>query len=179
MEGISMHLGKKLSTLINATLRGGLPRGRRRFSATPGDPEAQLETVRRALADVEAKERAVADRLQETQDRLNEAIEQGDEAEVSAQRRLARELESHLQTQSTEALRLSEKLAVIEDRLAEELKRTTQKLADAQESVAQAAAGGQEITSSAASQPLSQDDTAEDTASDDDDDLAARKSRLS
>jgi hypothetical protein len=117
--------------------------------------------------------------LQETQDRLNEAIEQGDEAEVSAQRRLARELESHLQTQSTEALRLSEKLAVIEDRLAEELKRTSQKLADAQETVAQGAVDGQEMTSSTAPQPLSQDDTAEDTASDDDDDLAARKSRLS
>jgi len=155
-----MGFGKKLVTLINATLRGGVPRFRKHDRSPSGDPESQLKAIQAALTEVEAKEQEVAERLKATQTKIDAAVVEGNREEAMAQRRLAHELEAHLQTQSTEAVRLSEKLAVIEAQLDAEKTDEDQPgdRADAQETRVQ----------SPERQPPPSDD-----------ELAARKSRLS
>jgi len=185
-----MGFGKKLSTLINATLRGGFSGRRKRPRHVPDDPESQLKAIRKALAEVELKERQVGDQLQATQTRLNQAIEGGDQAEVTAQRRLLHQLESHLKTQSTEAVRLAESLAVIEDHLATERREAAERIAaqpevrdrsaPPQESVAQAQSiGGAGQAQTEPVSPAATEDATDADDSQDDDELAARKSRLS
>jgi chromosome segregation ATPase len=113
-----MGLGKKLATLIKATLRGGLAGPQRRPDFT-GDPAAQLTAAQKALAEVQAKEQAVADQLQTVQDRLQTALDSGDREEVRRQQHLANQLEAHLKTQTAQAATLSGKLAEIESHLAQ------------------------------------------------------------
>lgn len=164
-----MGLGKKLVTLINATIRGGLPQ-RRQHRVNQNDPTGQLETVRQALAAVELQERAVAEKLKETQANVEEALTQGNSEVVAAQRKLAQKLETQLQTQSTEAIALSEKLAAIEQALVETQAETEATIADAQD-------GLNPLTEPTATP----DDVAsgDSVAPSDDSELAARKSRLS
>ena len=165
-----MSLGKKLATLINATLRGGLPQ-RQRFRINEDDPDGQLKAIREALAAVEIQERAVAEKLKETETKLETALDEGDRDEVVNQRRLARELEAQLQTQSTEAITLSEKLAAIEAVLTEQRAEVEQ---DIQENQAQLDQQTQldQIKGNQPSEDI-------DNTNNNDEDLDARKSRLS
>ena len=174
-----MGLGKKLSTLINAVLRGGLPRPSRRHDDFAGDAELQLEAVRKALAEVQAKEQAVAEQLKAAQDRLQAAIENNDSAEIRRQRQLTNQLETHLTSQMTEAVVLSDRLAEIESVL-------TQQASASQPPSATDASSKQTTEASATPDArLADPDPAstpkEDEASNtgDDTDLDSRKSRLS
>lgn len=171
-----MNLGKKLTTLINAALRSGLPRGGKSHDRAFDNPEEQLKAIREALAQVEAKEREVAARLKETQARATAAAESDNRSEAMAQQRLARELEAHLQTQSTEAITLSRKLAAIEERLAEASEHSQDKIAAAQETITKAKTVGGKTETHTEEGPSTVED--EPPASEDDE-LTARKSRLS
>ena len=154
-----MSFARKLTTLINATVRGGLPQRQRRARVLPNDPEDQLTAIRKALAEVEAKERAVVERLKSTEAKAEAAVESGDQAEAAAQQKLARELEVHLKTQSTEAIQLSEKLEAIEAQIEETRSETHDRISTADE-------------------VLSEDEQSEQPKSSDEE-LSERKSRLS
>jgi chromosome segregation ATPase len=176
-------LVKKLSTLINATLRGGLPKRRRKIR-TDDEPAAQIKAVQDALAEVEINERKVTAQLQETRAKIDDALERGDTQAVAEQRRLARELEAQLQTQSTEAIQLAETLAQIEDRLTEAQAEVEHNLAEAQTqaqakpTITQAdSVGGQ--SQERVEPTASADPTDTPPATNDNDELTARKSRLS
>lgn len=171
-----MNLGKKLTTLINAALRNGLPRGSKSHDRAFDNPEEQLKAIREALAQVEAKEREVAVRLKETQARATAAAESGNRSEAMAQQRLARELEAHLQTQSTEAITLSQKLAAIEEHLAEANEHSQDKIAAAQEPITKAkSVGGKTETHTEGGSSTVEDEP----PASEDNELTARKSRLS
>lgn len=172
-----MNLGKKLTTLISAALRSGLPRGGKSQDRAFDNPEEQLKAIREALAQVEVKEREVATRLKETQARATAAAESGNRNEAMAQQRLARELEVHLQTQSTEAITLSRKLAAIEERLAEASEDTQDKSAAAQETITKAKTVGGKTETRTEEGPSTVED--EPPPASEDDELTARKSRLS
>lgn len=159
-----MKFGKKLSTLINATLRFGLSRSKRKLGSDSGNPESNLDTLRRHLADVEAKERELAGLLKVTHAKAKLARDEGRVVDADAQQRLTTELEAHLETQSTQAIALSKKLKAMKESL------------EMQNKAAQQAAAGN---------PASATDSAIDAgpstppAATDDTDLSARKSRLS
>ena len=161
-----MGLGKKLSTLINATLRGGFSGRRRRYRPAKGDPQAQLQAIQEALAEVEVKERQMADRLQETRANLEAAIDRGDREEAASQRRLAATLEAQLKTQSTEAVHLAEKLSVVEASL-------TEKKATAEKDDTPSAVTAQDLND----QPPASDPSHASPPVDNE--LSARKNRLS
>ena len=175
-----MSFGKKLSTLINATLRGGFPRRRKRRRAASDDAEAQLKAIREALAEVEVKERQVAEQLKAARAKTKAATESGNRAEEVAQRRMADELETHLETQSIEATHLAEKLTEIENRLAEEREQVEDNIATAQEVITRSQVTGGETEERGEEVPVIGDEETPTTDDDGDgDDLAARKSRLS
>ncbi len=172
-----MSLGKKLSTLINAALRGGLPRRRKRRRVASDDAEAQLKAIREALAEVEIKERQVAEQLKAARAKTKAAAESGTREEEVAQRRMADELETHLETQSTEATRLAQKLTEIENQLAEKREQVEDNIATAQEVITRSQITGGKTEEH--SEEVSVVGDEEITTADDEDDLAARKSRLS
>ncbi|MEM7034852.1 MAG: hypothetical protein AAF629_35250 [Chloroflexota bacterium] len=165
-----MSLGKKLATLINATLRGGLPQ-RRRFQVDMDDPDGQLSAIREALQAVELQERNVAEKLKQTKANVDAAIDQGDQTEVDNQRRLIRELETQLETQSTEAITLSEQLAAIEAVLTEQRAAAKDKIAVAEDHLSQP-------ENAPAEDDVNHNTDTRDTDNHDEE-LSARKSRLS
>lgn len=156
-----MNLGKKLATLINAGLRGARPRRGQRRHAPEADPAGQIEAVRRALAEVEARERAVADQLQATEASAAEAAAQGDRETARRQQRLARELKAHLATQSTQTGQLQARLAALEEQLDQTRREAETRLAASGEAA--------ETAGEPAAEP----------AADQDPSLDERKSRLS
>jgi predicted RNase H-like nuclease (RuvC/YqgF family) len=104
-----MNLGKKLTTLLKAAIRG--PRAAKQKGASyDDDPATQLESLRQAMSDVETKERQVADLLKAAKTKAKLAEERGNHSEVSAQNRLIAELETHLERQSAQAIALDNKL---------------------------------------------------------------------
>ncbi len=109
-----MNFSKKLSTLINATVRYGLSMPKRKLRRPKADPESDLDTLRRQLAEVEAKEREVADLLKVAQTETQSAREEGRATEAAARQRLVAELEAHLDTRSTQAIALSKKLKALQ-----------------------------------------------------------------
>lgn len=152
-----MNLGKKLAALINAGLRGARPRQGQRRHAPEADPAGQIEAVRQALAEVEARERAVADQLQATEASAAEAAAQGDRETARRQQRLARELKAHLATQSTQTGQLQARLAALEEQLDQTRRDAGERLAASSEA----------------------EETAAEPAADQDPNLDERKSRLS
>ena len=102
-----MNLGKKLTTLLKAAIRG--PRATKQEDVSD-DPATRLESLRQAMSDVEAKERQVATLLKAAKTKAKLAEERGNQSEISAQNRLIAELETHLERQSTQAISLTEKL---------------------------------------------------------------------
>lgn len=118
-----MKLGKKLATLIKATLRSGLSRpGRQPEVAAKGpspedDRDRQIEQVRQALEAVSAQERAVAEKLAATRQQAQAAAERGDRQTEMAQNRLAAELEAHLKTQTSQSTALARQLDALQQAL--------------------------------------------------------------
>ncbi len=170
---VVMGLGKKISTLLSARLRSSFSRKSKRRQPAQRDPESQLEAVRQALDEMEAREQEVAGQLKVAQSRAEEAAEKGDREEKRAQERLVAQLETHLETQSTQAIALSEQLTRLEENLTQEPPADRQP--PAQTTTRARTEGGktEEISHIRRSRP------ADDTSSPSDDDLEARKSRLS
>ena len=104
-----MNLGKKLTTLLKAAIRGPRP-VKQKDASYDDDPATHLESLRQAMSDVEKKERQVAALLKAAKTKAKLAEERGNHSEVSAQNRLIAELETHLERQSTQAVALTQKL---------------------------------------------------------------------
>jgi hypothetical protein len=171
-----MDLFEKINTLLNATLQAALsPRERRR--ALDQLEQEQLEAIRKALAEVELREREMAERLKSEHSQAAQAVQRGDVAEQRAHERRAMELERHLQHESAQAINIEEKLRALEEKLAlakeavENEARKTAARAEAAGKVLEGSQGGGTTGQAAITAPpqLAGDEA----------ELAARKSRLS
>jgi len=104
-----MNFTKKLSTLIQATVHGAMPS----FSR-PKPTAEKLVQLRRELETVDAKERELAELLKKTRREAQSAAEAGDIAAAQTKERLAAKLETRLDTQSVQAITLSENVSLLE-----------------------------------------------------------------
>ncbi len=111
-----MDLLKKVETLLNATARSKLPRRRRR-SVLDEQEEKLLAEIRQAVADVQAQEQILADRLKAERSQAEEAAHRGDRSTQRTHERRAEELERQLEQESIQAINLEEKLAALEEQL--------------------------------------------------------------
>jgi len=170
-----MNLGKKLATLLNAAIRGSNPAAKAKGISSE-DPKTQLESLRQAMSDVEAKERQVAKLLEAAKVKARDAEESGSYKETAAQNRLVAELEAQLDSQSTQAISLTERLQQVEASLDAQQKEAKARAAAEEKSIRAAEAEGNEQTQSLA---IPQKSTDQPTSDDDNPDLNARKSRLS
>jgi hypothetical protein len=112
-----MDILKKVELLISATTRAKLPR-RSRHTILVEREEQLLAEIRQAVADVQAQERVLAEKLKAEQSQAQEAAQQGDLANQQAHQRRAIELEHQLEQESIQAINLEEKLAALEEKLA-------------------------------------------------------------
>lgn len=112
-----MDILNKLETLVNAKLRSTLPR-RERVSELDRIEKELLAEIREALAQVEAQERVLAQRLEHEQDQAQEAEQRGDFSAQRTHERRAFELDRQLDRESITAINLEEKLAALEEKLA-------------------------------------------------------------
>jgi hypothetical protein len=176
-----MDLIEKINTLLNATIQAKLPHHERR-SALDQLEQEQLAAIRQALAQVEAREQEMADRLKSEQTMAEEAAQRGDQAEQQVHVRRAAELEHYLREESIQAINLEEKLAALEQKLAlakEAVEKEAQKAAKRDEEATKVLAQGGEATKTSATNPTPPKTTVKPEFADDDSELAARKSRLS
>jgi ectoine hydroxylase-related dioxygenase (phytanoyl-CoA dioxygenase family) len=134
--------------------------------------EDMLAEIRKALGDVEAKERELAGRLKMEREEADAAASKGDINTQLAHERRAAELQHHLEEESIFAINLEEKLAALEEKLAlaqdavnKEAKKTAERAAAADNILSQEPPAAQ--TNPASPAPV--DDTI---------DLDTRKSRL-
>ena len=81
-----MDLIEKINTLLNATINAKLPHWERR-SALEQLEQEQLAAIRRALAEVEIRERDMAERLKTEQVQAEEAAQRGNPDEQRAHER--------------------------------------------------------------------------------------------
>lgn len=178
-----MDLLKKVETLLNATARARWPHRERR-RVLDQEEEKLLAEIRQALAQVEAQERVLADRLKNEQNQAQAAAQRGDRAEQRAHQKRAAELERHLKQESIQAINLEEKLAALEEKLSlakEAVDKQAKAAALKQEEAAKVMAQSSsdiEVHSSSPADSAEAKISSEDF-SDDDPDIAARKSRLS
>lgn len=173
-----MDLIEKINTLLNATINAKLPHWERR-SALEQLEQEQLAAIRRALAEVEVREREMVDRLKTEQVKAEEAAQHGDQAEQRAHERRAAELEHYLRNESLQAIDLAEKLAALEEKLAQakeavEKEATKATLRDQEASKAMAQGGSSTPSTTSAAPTVIKPEFAAD-----DPEIAARKSRLS
>lgn len=178
-----MDILKKVELLLNATTRARLPR-RDRPSPLDEQEEQLLAEIRQAVAQVQAQERALAERLKSEQAQAETAARQQEWDQQRTHARRAEELERQLNQESIQAINLEEKLAALEEKLAlareaveKEARKAATRSAEADQVLAQSqpqpdAAAEPGTTSSVEKRPAAPTPP---TASD----LAARKSRLS
>lgn len=178
-----MDILKKVELLLSAKAHSVLP-GRRRRSPLEEQEEEILAEIRRALQDVEAKERELAERLKMEQAEAQNAAERGDRTGQQAHQRRATELEQKLEEESIQAINLEEKLAALEEKLArakeaveQEARKTAHRDAEASKVLAQGGSSAQ--AEPGISDPPAEEEVIPDDFSDDDPETAARKSRLS
>jgi fused signal recognition particle receptor len=112
-----MDFLKKVELLLNAATRSKLPR-RSRPTILDEEEEKLLAEIRRTVADVQAQEQALAERLKAERTQAGEAAVRGDQAQQRAHERRALELERQLEQESVQAINLEEKLAALEEKLA-------------------------------------------------------------
>ncbi len=112
-----MDLIEKLETLLSAAARAKLPRRGRR-SVLDEAEEKILAEIRQALAQVEAQEQLLAERLKQEQDQAQAAAEREDREQQRTHERRALELERQLEQESVQAINLEEKLNALEQKLA-------------------------------------------------------------
>jgi hypothetical protein len=178
-----MDLLKKVETLLSAKAHAALPKRDRR-SALDEEEEKLLAEIRRALSDVEARERALAKKIKTEQAQAEQAAERGNQAEQRAHERRAAELEHYLKEESVQAINLEEKLAALEEKLAlakeaveKEARKAATKDAEAEKVLAQG--GNPTQTEAEPATTPTEEEIIPDDFSDDEPEMAARKSRLS
>jgi hypothetical protein len=176
-----MDLLKKIELLLSATARAPLPRRNRRSALDEQEAEILAE-IRKALQDVELKERELAQRLKMEWAEAKDAATRGDRREQLAHERRAMELEQKLDEESITAINLEEKLAALEEKLTlakeaveKEARNVARRDAEASKVLAQ---GGLQTDATPAT-AKAQKDAIPDDFSDDEPEVAARKSRLS
>lgn len=178
-----MDLLKKVELLLSAKARSVLPRRAR--SSPLDEQEAEIVTeIRRALEEVEAEERKIAQRIKKELAQAEVASQQGDRNSQRIHKRRAAELDRHLEQESITAVNLEEKLRALEEKLAlaeeaveKQGKKAAQIDAEASKVLAE---GGLEADAKARIEREAPDEKINpDDSADDPPDLAARKSRLS
>ena len=180
-----MDILKKVELLLSAKAHSVLPRRNRR-SVLDEQEEEILAEIRKALRDVEAQERVLAERLKVERAEAENAAERGDRMEQHAHERRAAELEQKLEGESIQAINLEEKLAALEEKLAlakeaveKEAKNVAARDAEASKILAE---GGSEVEvepQKADAPATGEEEIFPDDFADDDPETAARKSRLS
>lgn len=180
-----MDILKKVELLLSAKAHSVLPRRDRRSVLDEQEAEILAE-IRRALRDVEAQERVLAERLKMEQVEADNAAARGDRMEQQAHERRAAELAQKLESESIQAINLEEKLAALEEKLAlakeaveKEAKNVAARDAEASKILAQggvdvAAETEPEQADTPAKEEIIPDDFADDASN-----MTARKSRLS
>lgn len=175
-----MDLMEKINTLLSAAVNAKLPHRERR-SALEQLEQEQLAAIRQALAEVELRERNMAERLKTEQVQAEEAAQRGDQTEQQAHQKRATELEYYLRHESLQAINLEEKLTALEEKLAlakeaveKEARKAKTKDEEASKILGMAPASTATISAAAAPPPVIKPEFAED-----DPEIAARKSRLS
>lgn len=177
-----MDLMEKINTLLNAAVNAKLPHRERR-SALEQLEQEQLAAIRQALAEVELRERNMAERLKTEQAKAVEAAQSGDQAEQRAHEKRAAELEYYLRNESTQAINLEEKLAALEEKLAlakEAVEKEARK-AKARDEEASKVLGIPSVAPATSSTPAATTPPPpiKSEFAGDDPEIAARKSRLS
>jgi len=174
-----MDILKKVELLINATARAKLPHRSRR-TILDEQEERLLAEVRQAVADVQAQERVLAEKLKAEQGQAQEAAQRGDLANQQAHQRRAIELARHLEQESIQAINLEEKLAALEEKLAlakaaveKEAQHAAERDAEAERALTEDAPQRDNRTE-AILKTSKQEDSPEDSV-----DIDVRKSRLS
>lgn len=174
-----MDILKKVELLINATARAKLPR-RSRHSILDEQEEQLLAEVRRAVADVQAQEQALAEKLKTEQNQAREAAQRGDLANQQTHQRRAIELERQLEQESIQAINLEEKLAALEEKLAlakaaveKEAQKAAKREAEAERILAEETPHRDDRTEAILKTPK------EDVSAEESVDIDVRKSRLS
>ena len=178
-----MDLLKKVETLISATTRSKLSRRRRR-TILDEEEEKLLAEIRQTVAQVQAQERVLAERLKTERSEADAAAQLGDRLKQQTHERRAAELERQLEQESIQAINLEEKLAALEEKLtlAREAveKQAHEAAARDAEATKTLAQGGQ--TQDSRIEGIAKTEAAETASTDlanDAPDIAARKSRLS
>ena len=178
-----MDILKKVELLLNATTRAKLPR-RDRPSPLDEQEEQLLAEIRQAVAQVQAQERVLAERLKNEQAQAEAAAQQQDWDQQRTHTRRAEELERQLNQESIQSINLEEKLAALEEKLAlarEAVEKEARKVATRAAAADEGLAQGQPQADSAAETkdtppPAKRPITPTPPK---DSDLATRKSRLS
>ena len=176
-----MDLIEKINTLLNATINAKLPHWERR-SALEQLEQEQLAAIRRALAEVEIRERDMADRLKTEQVQAEEAAQRGNPDEQRAHERRAAELEHYLRNESLQAINMEEKLAALEEKLAqakEAVEKEARKAAARDEEASKILGAAPATTTNSTPQIPPAPTVIKPEFADDAPDVAARKSRLS
>jgi hypothetical protein len=176
-ENFEMDLMEKINTLLNAAVNAKLPHRERR-SALEQLEQEQLAAIRQALAEVELRERNMAERLKTEQSKAVEAAQSGDQVEQRAHEKRAAELEYYLRNESTQAINLEEKLAALEEKLAlakEAVEKEARKAKSRDEEASKVLGMAPATPAATTSAPP----VIKPEFADDDPELAARKSRLS
>lgn len=178
-----MDLLKKVETLIKATTLSNVSRRRRR-SILDEKEEKLLAEIRQAVAEVQAQERVLAERLKTERAQAQEAADQGDRTQQQVHERRAGELARQLEQESIQAINLEEKLAALEEKLTlarEAVEKQAQEAAARDAEASQTLAQGGQAPDSR-TEEIVQGTPAEPSADalpDDPPDIASRKSRLS
>jgi hypothetical protein len=177
-----MDILKKIETLLNATTRSRLPR-RKRHSALDEQEEKLLAEIRQAVANVQAQERVLAERLKAERVQVQEAARRGNRADQRAHEKRAGELERQLEQESIQAINLEEKLAALEEKLAlakEAVEKQAQEAAtrdtEAEKVLAKGGRKGDTRMEAILKSPT--EEVTSNNFDDDEPDVAARKSRL-
>lgn len=176
-----MDLLKKVETLIRASTRSKFSRRR---TILDEEEKKLLADIRQAVADVQAQEQVLAERLKSERAKAQEALAQGDQSQQRVHERRADELASQLEQESIQAINLEEKLAALEEKLALARKAVEKQAADAATRDAEAskamAQGGQ--TQNSETEQIVKSEAVEngsDEFANDPPAMASRKSRLS
>jgi exonuclease VII large subunit len=178
-----MDILKKIELLLNVATRARLPR-RDRPSPLDEQEEQLLAEIRQAVAQVQAQERVLAERVKNEHAQAEAAAQQQDWDQQRTHTRRAEELERQLNRESIQAINLEEKLAALEEKLAlareaveKEARKAAVRSAEADEVLAQGQATADSAAETTAASSAEKRPAAPSPTQDSD--LVARKSRLS
>jgi hypothetical protein len=175
-----MDLLEKFNTLLNAAVNAKLPQRERR-SALDKLEQEQLAAIRRALGEVELRERNLAERLKTEQIAVQTAAQTGDILNQRAHEKRAAELEYYVRNESLQAIDLEEKLAALEEKLAlaKEAVEKEERKARSRDEAASKVLGVPPVSAGPTAAAAQDTPVIMPQFAGDDPEIAARKSRLS